>query len=179
MAGHLARGRQRVGFTVPPAARAADRVRRRAQPAAPLLPFPDRWANYVLRVAGSYGIVRSRPRMRGLKTGALPARLVSRRVSFCSWGGARRGAATVRAAVWRPGCPRAQPGAPAGRAPCGFGASWFAYVARLVAAWSSCRPMRVAGGAAAAELATVACGAGLRGVASASRPEWARHPAGG
>ena len=53
-------------------------------------PFPDRWANYVLRVAGGYGIVQVLAQDLGLKTGAVQRDLVQRRgSSFCSSGAAR------------------------------------------------------------------------------------------
>ena len=53
-------------------------------------PFPDRWANYVLRVAGGYGIVQVLAQDLGLKTGALQRDLVQQEgVQFLLlWGGA-------------------------------------------------------------------------------------------
>ena len=53
-------------------------------------PFPDRWANYVLRVAGGYGIVQVLAQDLGLKTGAFQRDLVQAEgVQFLLlWGGA-------------------------------------------------------------------------------------------
>ena len=53
-------------------------------------PFPDRWANYVLRVAGGYGIVQVLAQDLGLKTGAFQRDVVQQEgVQFLLlWGGA-------------------------------------------------------------------------------------------
>jgi len=53
-------------------------------------PFPDRWANYVLRVAGGYGIVQVLAQDLGLKTGAFQRDVVQAEgVQFLLlWGGA-------------------------------------------------------------------------------------------
>ena len=53
-------------------------------------PFPDLWANYVLRVAGGYGIVQVLAQDLGLKTGAFQRDLVQAEgVQFLLlWGGA-------------------------------------------------------------------------------------------
>jgi hypothetical protein len=53
-------------------------------------PFPDRWANYVLRVAGGYGIVQVLAQDLGLKTGALQRDLIENGLVqlMMLWGGA-------------------------------------------------------------------------------------------